>query len=202
MHSLHSLLDAQPRAAAVFACSDLQGIGTLRACAERGVSVPRDVAILSFDGTTEAECTTPPLSVIRQPLDQIAARAFEALAHGMAHAPVIHALVAHTFVPRVLRLPAVHLPVEVSGSANPLQAASGGGPRKSGHAADLEHCLGLPESGAPGARHGRIDGTRQAWPVSLSPTRSGCDRDGKLTLRVDGNSITSASAATTPGPTS
>jgi LacI family transcriptional regulator len=99
-HTMQSLLDLEPRMTAVFACSDLQGVGALRACAERGAAVPGDVAVLSFDGTTEAEFTSPPLSVIRQPLDEIAARAFEALERGIAHAPAMHSVVAHTFVPR------------------------------------------------------------------------------------------------------
>ena len=44
---------------AVFAASDLQAIGILRALHEAGVRVPEDVAIVSFDGTSESEYSWP-----------------------------------------------------------------------------------------------------------------------------------------------
>lgn len=73
------LLSRVPRPTAIFASSDLQGIGALRACHEASLRVPEDVALLAFDGTQESEYTTPPMSVVRQPIEQIAAAAVDML---------------------------------------------------------------------------------------------------------------------------
>ena len=64
---------------AVFASSDLQAIGILRALHEAGVRVPEDVAIISFDGTNESEYTWPALTVVRQPIDAMARAAVAAV---------------------------------------------------------------------------------------------------------------------------
>jgi LacI family transcriptional regulator len=66
------LLTRADRPTAIFASSDQQGIGVLRACYELGLRVPEDVAVLAFDGTRQAEFTAPPLSVVRQDVMTIA----------------------------------------------------------------------------------------------------------------------------------
>lgn len=71
------LLDTDPRPDAVFATSDQLAIGLLRAIHERGLTVPGDVAVVSYDGTRESEYTWPPLTVARQPLAAMAAAAVE-----------------------------------------------------------------------------------------------------------------------------
>ncbi|WP_243696883.1 LacI family DNA-binding transcriptional regulator [Labedella endophytica] len=58
--------------AAVFAASDLIALGVLRALHERGVSVPDDVALVSFDGSWEAEYSWPALTSVRQPIEEMA----------------------------------------------------------------------------------------------------------------------------------
>jgi LacI family transcriptional regulator len=60
---------------AVFAGSDMQAIGVLRALHERGLRVPEDVALVSFDGTEDCEYTNPQLTVVRQPVAEIASSA-------------------------------------------------------------------------------------------------------------------------------
>ena len=66
---------------AVFAISDLQAIGILRALHEAGIRVPEDVAIVSFDGTTESEYSWPALTVVRQPIAAMARAAVAAVLH-------------------------------------------------------------------------------------------------------------------------
>jgi len=66
------LLDADEPPTAVFACSDLLAVGLLRAAHERGVDVPGALAVVSFDGTKEAEYSWPPLTSVRQPVEQMA----------------------------------------------------------------------------------------------------------------------------------
>ncbi len=51
---------------AVFAASDLIAIGALRALAEHGLSVPRDVSVIGFDDIASASLTAPPLTTMMQ----------------------------------------------------------------------------------------------------------------------------------------
>ena len=66
------LLDVDEPPSAVFACSDLLAVGLLRAAHERGVDVPGSLAVVSFDGTKEAEYSWPPLTSVRQPVEEMA----------------------------------------------------------------------------------------------------------------------------------
>lgn len=79
------LLAREPGIDAVFAASDHMAAGALRALQAAGRSVPRDVALLGFDDVTAATTTDPPLSTIRQPLEEmgrLAAGLATALASG------------------------------------------------------------------------------------------------------------------------
>ncbi|NIK56022.1 LacI family DNA-binding transcriptional regulator [Kribbella shirazensis] len=75
-----TLLQREPTA--IFASSDLQAIGVLRALHEAGVDVPGDMAVAAFDGTPETEYTWPPLTVVRQPVEQVAREAVRRLIEG------------------------------------------------------------------------------------------------------------------------
>lgn len=57
---------------AVFAGSDLQALGLLRAAHELGLELPRDLAVVAYDGTKESEYSWPPLTVVAQPLRAMA----------------------------------------------------------------------------------------------------------------------------------
>jgi LacI family transcriptional regulator len=66
------LLSVPHRPSAVFASSDLQGVGLLRAAHELGVSVPDELAIVAYDGTQESEYCWPPLTCARQRVSEMA----------------------------------------------------------------------------------------------------------------------------------
>ncbi len=51
---------------AIVAASDLIAIGALRALQERGLEVPRDVAVVGFDDIPAASLTHPPLTTVMQ----------------------------------------------------------------------------------------------------------------------------------------
>ena len=46
---------------------------------EAGVRVPEDLAIVSFDGSEDAEFSWPPLTTVSQPIDEMARAAVAAL---------------------------------------------------------------------------------------------------------------------------
>lgn len=64
---------------ALFVSSDHQAIGVLRAAHELGVDVPGRLAVVSFDGTAEAEYCWPPLTSVRQQVDAMAEAAVAAV---------------------------------------------------------------------------------------------------------------------------
>jgi LacI family transcriptional regulator len=73
------LLASASRPTAIFASSDLQAVGILRALHEAGRSIPDDIALASFDGSAEAEYSWPPLTTVKQPAKAMAEAAVRAL---------------------------------------------------------------------------------------------------------------------------
>jgi DNA-binding LacI/PurR family transcriptional regulator len=65
------ILAREPGVDGVFAASDLMAVGALRALREAGRRVPREVAVVGFDDAPLAEHTVPPLTTVRQPLDEM-----------------------------------------------------------------------------------------------------------------------------------
>lgn len=57
---------------ALFVATDVQAFGVLAAAERLGLSVPGDLAVVSFDGTTASAFTSPPLTAIQLPMAQIA----------------------------------------------------------------------------------------------------------------------------------
>ena len=78
---LHLLGQPDPPTA-IFAASDLQAIGLLRAARALGLEVPEDLAVVAFDGTKESEFCWPALTVVRQPVEQLAHTAVGMLLDG------------------------------------------------------------------------------------------------------------------------
>ncbi len=73
------LLASANRPTAIFASSDMQAIGILRAIHEAGLTVPGDIAMTSFDGSAEAEYCWPALTTVEQPVRAMAEAAVNAL---------------------------------------------------------------------------------------------------------------------------
>ncbi len=69
--AMRTLLERRPALDAVFAASDLMGAGALQALREAGRRVPGDVAVVSFDDSPIAATTLPPLSSVRQPIEEM-----------------------------------------------------------------------------------------------------------------------------------
>ena len=60
------LVDSGVQFDAVFAASDLIALGVIRALQDRGVAVPRDVAVVGFDDLPAASYCNPRLTTVRQ----------------------------------------------------------------------------------------------------------------------------------------
>ena len=60
----HRLLADQLETTAIFAYNDLMALGAIRACGERGLHIPNDVAIIGFDDISFAAMATPSLSSV------------------------------------------------------------------------------------------------------------------------------------------
>ena len=73
------LLSWATRPSAIFAASDQLCSGALKAIREAGLRCPADIAVVSFDGTPEAEYYWPPLTVARQPIQTMAEAAVSAI---------------------------------------------------------------------------------------------------------------------------
>ena len=66
--SAASIVTSTPRPTAALVSSDIQAIGLIRGLHRAGLSVPSDVAIVSFDGTVAGEYAVPSLTSIAQPI--------------------------------------------------------------------------------------------------------------------------------------
>jgi LacI family transcriptional regulator len=73
------LLDMHPKLSALFAFSNQNALGALRALGERQLTVPHDISLVMFDDAPFAEFLASPLSVIRQDVEAIGRRAAELL---------------------------------------------------------------------------------------------------------------------------
>lgn len=69
------LLDRPDRPTAVFAGSDMQALGVLRAARELRLRVPEDVSVVGYDDLPLAEWIGPSLTTVRQPLRDMAGAA-------------------------------------------------------------------------------------------------------------------------------
>jgi DNA-binding LacI/PurR family transcriptional regulator len=76
------LLAQQPDLDAVFAACDLMAVGAIQALTLAGRRVPDDVCVIGFDDSIVAECTSPPLTTVRVPVESMAAAATRALISG------------------------------------------------------------------------------------------------------------------------
>jgi DNA-binding LacI/PurR family transcriptional regulator len=86
-HGLFSLEAAQAAAMRLLAhgitgivcASDLMALGAIRAARKSDYSVPGDVSVVGFDDSFLMNCTEPPLTTVRQPIEPMGRMAIELL---------------------------------------------------------------------------------------------------------------------------
>ena len=74
-----ALLDHDNPPTAIIASSDQMALAALEVAKERGLKVPRDLSVVSFDNTPVVRFTTPALTALDQPIAATSARAVELL---------------------------------------------------------------------------------------------------------------------------
>lgn len=76
-HAIHSLEGGQVAAArllrhgatALVCGSDPMALGAIRAARRAGFAVPREISVVGFDDSAFLNCTDPPLTTVRQPIE-------------------------------------------------------------------------------------------------------------------------------------
>jgi DNA-binding LacI/PurR family transcriptional regulator len=110
----HKLLATGVPFTAIFAFNDLSAMGAIVALREANIDVPTQVSVLGFDDVVGAATNNPPLTTVRQPLQEMGRAAATALLqrirHHKAAEPPTHSaesiLVLPTFVERRSTAPA------------------------------------------------------------------------------------------------
>lgn len=79
-HAIRDLLDQAPeRPQAVMFVNDQMAVGALSELEHRGIRVPDDLAITGFDGISISRLVRPPLTTVRQPMQDLGRQAVELL---------------------------------------------------------------------------------------------------------------------------
>lgn len=73
--AMRSLLSLPDRPSAVFVANNLMAMGALHAIGDAGLSIPRDIGIVSFDDVPWGRWLQPPLTVVDQPTYDLGASA-------------------------------------------------------------------------------------------------------------------------------
>jgi LacI family transcriptional regulator len=68
-----ALLDQAAHVTAIIASNDQMALATLETARARGVDVPRDLSLISFDDTPIVRFTHPPLTAVEQPIADVVA---------------------------------------------------------------------------------------------------------------------------------
>jgi DNA-binding LacI/PurR family transcriptional regulator len=77
--AVRELLASGPRPTAIICVNDFMAVGVLRELREQGLRVPEDVSVTGFDNIRLAEFSSPPLTTVHIPREQIGHVMFENL---------------------------------------------------------------------------------------------------------------------------
>ncbi len=73
------LLTLADRPTAIFAANDLSALAAMEVARDLGLDIPGDLSVIGFDDIPEAARSNPPLTTIRQPIQQMGATAVNLL---------------------------------------------------------------------------------------------------------------------------
>ena len=63
----------------IICASDLLALGAVRAARRKGLTVPGEVSVVGYDDSAFMNCTEPPLTTVRQPIEAMGRAAVELL---------------------------------------------------------------------------------------------------------------------------
>jgi DNA-binding LacI/PurR family transcriptional regulator len=72
----------------IICASDVLALGAIRAVRRAGLSVPRQVSVVGYDDSAFMNCTDPPLTTVRQPIEAMGKAAVALLASQLENATV------------------------------------------------------------------------------------------------------------------
>lgn len=96
------LLALTHRPTAIFASNDDMAVGVQAAAHEAGVSMPDNLSVAGFDGTTLSRMVWPPLTTVAQPMIELAATATAILLAGQG---LVHKRLDHHLIKRASTAP-------------------------------------------------------------------------------------------------
>lgn len=79
VNAAERLLSGESPPTAIFASNDVMAAGVLKVAAARGISVPRELSVVGFDGSLLAKMLTPALTTVVRPFGEMAHLATERL---------------------------------------------------------------------------------------------------------------------------
>jgi LacI family transcriptional regulator len=123
--AMQQILSFDPRPTAVFAVNNMTALGAMQAIRERGMVVPRDIALVCFDDVEHLAVLSPFLTVLNQPTEMFGTLGAQMLLDrvgGDSSGP-----------PRVVVLPAELLVRESCGAKSGLPIATGAAPSPVNH---------------------------------------------------------------------
>ena len=94
------LLALRPLPEAILVANDQMALGVLRACAEKGIAVPGQIAVIGYDDTADSAWYTPPLTTVRQAFKEAGEHSVEWLLQPPAEAELSQTLLPVTLVVR------------------------------------------------------------------------------------------------------
>ena len=97
-HAARGLLETVPALDAIFVASDLMATAVLQVLLMSGRRVPDDVAVVGFDDSPPALMTTPALSTVHQPVEELAGLAVGTLIDPPGTGPLDQRLPTHLVV--------------------------------------------------------------------------------------------------------
>ncbi|HET6282150.1 MAG TPA: LacI family DNA-binding transcriptional regulator [Polyangia bacterium] len=77
--AMQQILGMRPRPTAVFAVNNMTALGAMQAIRDRGLVVPRDIALVCFDDVEHLAVLSPFLTVVNQPTEMLGTLAAELL---------------------------------------------------------------------------------------------------------------------------
>lgn len=76
---IREILEENPQIDGIFANNDMLAAHAIRACDQMGISVPDDLKIVGYDDNNLSALTSPSLTTVHQPVEEMAAHAVEVL---------------------------------------------------------------------------------------------------------------------------